>query len=212
MTHDDARPARISERFAEAVRYATGAHAGQTRKGTDVPYVSHLLAVASLVLEAGGDESEAIAAMLHDAPEDTGGSEVLADIRVRFGERIAAIVDGCTDSLAADPTEKAPWRERKQRYAERLSRERDPSVLLVSAADKVHNAESMLRDYRSAGSSIWKSFKGRRDGTLWNDRMLLDAYRLAAHDARRDALVARFERAVDLLETESAGDATNTAP
>jgi (p)ppGpp synthase/HD superfamily hydrolase len=148
----------LTNRFTLAFDYATVVHAGQVRKGTNIPYVSHLLAVASLVLENGGDEDAAIAALLHDAAEDQGGEPRLADIRVRFGERVADIVRQCSDSLAEDANAKAPWRERKRGYLEHLRKYADEGGLLVSCADKLHNARAMLRDYRAVGDRLWKRF------------------------------------------------------
>jgi (p)ppGpp synthase/HD superfamily hydrolase len=164
----------LTARFEDALGYATRLHAGQLRKGTTIPYVSHPLAVAGLVLEHGGDEDEAIAALLHDAAEDCGGRPVLDDIRVRFGEPVAAIVEGCSDSLTAG--EKAPWWERKTEYLEHL-REAPSSVRLVSAADKLHNARAILADYRAIGDALWERFTAKRDGTLWYYGTLVDLFR-----------------------------------
>ncbi len=138
-------------RFEDALAYAARLHAGQRRKGTDIPYVSHLLAVASLAIENGADEDEAIAALLHDAVEDQGGRRRLHAIRRRYGARVAELVAGCTD---ADVTPKPPWRQRKVRYLEHL-RTASPSVRLVSACDKLHNARAILADYRRLGDALW---------------------------------------------------------
>src|SRR5438552_9523955 len=138
---------RLSRRFDEALRFASKKHGGQTRKGTDVPYIAHLMGVASLVLEAGGDEDLAIAALLHDVVEDCGGVPMLREVRRRFGVRVAKIVDGCTD---ADTFPKSPWRERKETYIARLKKE-DAETRLVSAADKLNNVRSILSDYRAVG-------------------------------------------------------------
>ena len=132
----------LTRRFDEAFTYAHEVHGTQTRKGTGVPYIGHLMGVASIVIDDGGSEDEAIAALLHDAPEDRGGRERLEDIRTRFGDAVATIVEDCTDSWT---TPKAPWPERKQQYAEH-ARTLGPSSLRVSAADKVHNAYAILRD------------------------------------------------------------------
>ncbi|MGC1384182.1 MAG: HD domain-containing protein [Candidatus Acidiferrales bacterium] len=153
----------IGERFRRALAYAAQVHAGQYRKGTSRPYVSHLLGVTSIVLVHGGDEDEAIAALLHDAVEDQGGKRRLRDIRAKFGKRVARIVEGCTDS---DLTPKPPWLERKKEYLKHL-RDADSSIRLVSAADKLYNASETLADFRSHRESIWKRFKGGRQGTLW---------------------------------------------
>jgi (p)ppGpp synthase/HD superfamily hydrolase len=161
-------PEHLGSRFERALVYAFRKHAGQPRKGTEVPYISHLLGVTGLVLEAGGDEDLAIAALLHDVVEDCGGRPVLAEIRRKFGKRVASIVEGCSDSLG-DP--KPPWRERKVRYLAHL-RSADRDERLVSAADKLHNARTILDDYRDFGEPIWERFKGKRDGTLWYYRAL----------------------------------------
>jgi len=153
----------LTHRFEAALIYALRLHADQTRKGSATPYFAHLMSVAALVLEDGGDEDEAIAALLHDAIEDQGGAEVRAEIRRRFGERVAAIVDGCTD---AETIPKPPWRARKERYLASLA-DASPAVIRVEAADKLHNARSILRDYRRLGESLWSRFSGGREGTLW---------------------------------------------
>jgi (p)ppGpp synthase/HD superfamily hydrolase len=156
----------LTRRFDEAVAYAHEAHATQTRKGSGVPYLGHLMGVASIVIDDGGSEDEAIGALLHDAAEDGGGEATLAEIRARFGDAVADIVLGCSDSLVEDPEDKLPWRERKENYLAHLEKASD-SVLLVSAADKLHNVRSIIRDYREHGEEIWQRFQGRRDGTLW---------------------------------------------
>jgi len=153
----------LSSRFEEALRYACIVHAGDIRKGTSIPYVSHLLAVAALVLEYGGDEDTAIAALLHDAVEDAGGEPRLADIRLRFGEAVAYIVDGCSDSKTIP---KPPWRKRKEDYVAHLE-SATPSTLLVSCCDKLHNARCIVADLRDVGDALWGRFNGGREGTLW---------------------------------------------
>src|ERR1051325_12202408 len=129
----------LTSRFEDALSFAARLHSGQLRKGTAIPYVSHLLAVASVALEHGADEDEAIAALLHDAVEDQGGAPTREEIRRRFGDRVVEIVDGCTD---AETVPKPPWRERKERYIAHVA-EASPSVRLVSASDKLHNARSI---------------------------------------------------------------------
>ena len=182
----------LSARFEEALTYAARLHRKQMRKGTDIPYVSHLLAVASIVLEYGGDEDEAIAALLHDGPEDQGGSRVLDEIRESFGPRVASIVEACSDSMTESPDDKEGWRERKERYIRHLRETTDQSVYLVSVADKLHNGRAIASDVRSFGPSVWGRFKGGREGTIWNYRALLGAYEARAHDDR-------VKRAVDEL-------------
>lgn len=164
-------------RFEEALLYAARVHAVQRRKGTTIPYITHLLAVAAIVGEHGGTEDEVIAALLHDAVEDQGGEARLADIRARFGYEVAAIVWGCTD---AETTPKPPWRARKETYIAHLA-DAIPSVLLVSSADKLHNARAILADLRVQDEQLWDRFNGGKAGTLWYYRALSDAY------ARREA-------------------------
>lgn len=180
----------LTARFDQALQYASLVHAGQRRKVGDTPYLAHVLGVASLALEYGADEDEAIAALLHDAVEDAGGAGRLTDIRGRFGERVAEIVLGCTDS---DETPKAPWRERKQAYLARVP-QISASACLVSAADKLHNTRAYLRCYRQAGESIWPSFKGGREGTLWYLRAITTAFQ------QRGA--TQITRDLDLAVTE----------
>ena len=153
----------LTARFREALDYAATLHAAQVRKGSQVPYVAHLLGTAAIVLEHGADEDEAIAALLHDAVEDQGGAATRQQIRDRFGSRVAGIVDGCTD---ADTTPKPPWRARKETYLAHLLTA-DASVHLVSAADKLYNARSIVANYRLLGESLWERFTGRKSGTLW---------------------------------------------
>lgn len=153
----------LTSRFEDALVFAHQLHASQTRKGTSIPYIAHLLAVTALVIADGGDEDQAIAALLHDAVEDQGGLKTLQLIRSRFGERVAVIVDGCTDAYGSP---KPPWRERKERYLEHL-KHASPEVQRVSLADKLHNARSILRDLRQNGEDIWSRFNGGKSGTLW---------------------------------------------
>ncbi len=149
-----------STRFSDALVYAAALHAQQRRKVSGEPYLAHLLAVAAIVMEYGGSEDEAIAALLHDAVEDQGGLPTREEIRRRFGETVAAIVDGCTDT-AESP--KPPWRERKAAFLARLQ-DAPASVRRVVAADKLHNARSILREHRRLGEAIWGHFRGGRDG------------------------------------------------
>ncbi len=163
---------QLSERFVEALDLARQLHANQTRKGSGIPYLAHLLSVAALVLEDGGTEEEAIAALLHDAIEDQGGAPVRQLIAGRFGEQVAAIVSGCTD---ADGAPKPPWRERKEAYLRHL-RTASPAVLRVSNADKLHNARATLCDYRQLGEALWSRFHGGKAGTLWYYRALAETF------------------------------------
>ena len=182
-----------AEKFEDALVYAARLHRGQTRKSTGVPYVTHLLAVASIVGENGGTEDEAVAALLHDAPEDTGGETRLAEIRARYGETVAEIVAGCSDTYE-DP--KPPWRERKETFIARLAGAPVP-VRLVVSADKLHNARSVVADYRALGEGLWGRFNGGRDGTLWYYRAVADALQKAGGGPVVDELdraVAEMER------------------
>ena len=156
----------LTPRYAEAVQYASELHAGQTRKSTNIAYISHLLGVSSLVLEAGGDEDMAIAALLHDGPEDQGGQATLDEIRVRFGDRVAHIVHGCSDSLSEDPEDKAPWKDRKVTYLGHL-KDADDDTLAVSLADKLHNARAIATDLMITGPSTWDRFNASPPEILW---------------------------------------------
>ncbi len=188
------KPPKLGPRLQRAFRYAAEKHAGQTRKQTAVPYLSHLMAVASLVLEAGGDEDMAIAALLHDVVEDCGGMPRLREIRRQFGPRVAKIVEGCTDSFGEPKRE---WMERKRDYLGQV-KHADAETRLVSASDKLHNVRTILADYRQHGEAIWRRFSGKREGTLWYYRALSDEYlrrnpnRIARELARA---VAELERA-----------------
>jgi len=184
----------LTRRFDEAFTYAHEVHGTQTRKGTGVPYIGHLMGVASIVIDDGGSEDEAIAALLHDAPEDRGGRERLEDIRTRFGDAVATIVEDCTDSWT---TPKAPWPERKQKYAEH-ARTLGPSSLRVSAADKVHNAYAILRDLRNVGESAWERFNAGPDDILAYYQSLVRSYR----EAGGGRLVDELERIVRGIERE----------
>ena len=159
-------PFTTTERFASAMMYADRVHRGQYRKGTGIPYIAHILGVASLAIEYGADEDEAVAALLHDAAEDGGGEATLAEIRAAYGDAVADIDLGCSDSLVEDPEDKLPWIERKENYLAHLDNA-SASVCLVSAADKLHNVRSIIRDYREHGDEVWQRFQGKRDGTLW---------------------------------------------
>lgn len=182
--------------------YAERIHRGQTRKKTRVPTLSHLLAVTALVLENGGDEDEAIAALLHDGPEDCDGRVTLAEIRERFGTRVAEIVEGCTDSMDSP---KPPWQERKQGYIAGLGSASE-STHLVSLADKVHNVRSLVSEYRRVGESLWDRFNASREQTLWYYRSLLEVFRRAAHPrgaVLRDELSVALEQLEGMISQES---------
>lgn len=186
----------LTERFKDALTFTFDLHRTQRRKGTETPYLGHLLTVAGIVFDYGGSEDEAIAALLHDAVEDQGGSETLEEIRRRFGENVAGIVDGCSDT---DQHPKPPWRGRKEEYLNHLPHA-DPSVILVSAADKLHNLRSFVKDYRVQGEALWGCFKGGREGTLWYHRELIKAYRRVCDLPLIDAVereLAELERIIE---------------
>jgi len=195
----------LGPRFTSALGYAATLHATQLRKGTQTPYISHLLAVAAIAIEYGADEDEAIAALLHDAIEDQGGAETRRRIAALFGEHVAAIVDGCSDT---DVMPKPPWRERKERYIAHVSLT-SPSVRLVSMCDKLHNARSLIMDLRGKRADLWSRFSAGRDETCWYYRQLVVAYGTAlAKDPpsgrRMRELLDELTDTVAALELESA--------
>ncbi|MGZ6779873.1 MAG: HD domain-containing protein [Mycobacterium sp.] len=186
---------RLGERFQQALGYAAELHNSQTRKAGDVPYVGHLLSVAGLVIEADGTETEAIAALLHDAAEDQGGEATLSEIEQRFGADVARIVDECSDTVI---TPKPPWRQRKEDYINHLHAASD-STIRVSMADKLDNARAILRDLRRHGPAVWQRFttKDPQDH-LWYYRSLLEVYR-----TRSDSwLVDELQRVIQALGEE----------
>ncbi|HZZ33495.1 MAG TPA: HD domain-containing protein [Phenylobacterium sp.] len=162
----------LTDRFSDALAFAEQLHRRQTRKGNDIPYVAHLLAVTATVLEWGGDEDTAIAALLHDAVEDQGGDATAQLIRARFGDRVADLVVHCTDSTSADPTQKRPWLERKTAYLERLAHADQPAAL-ITAADKLHNITATIRDVRTHGPETLARFN-EPDQVLWYYRAVAD--------------------------------------
>lgn len=203
----------LSPRFRDAVTRALFLHRRQKRKKTkeekargdvEVPYAAHLFSVSALAMEHGADEDEAIAALLHDAAEDQGGEELLNEIEEVYGERVAMIIRGCSDSLAAPGEEKTSWRTRKERFIEFVRTEANPSVLLVVSCDKIHNARSVTTDLDRNGRKIFDRFSAGEEGTLWYYRsihtallsrkadMRTDLQRLLLDDLHR--VVARMER------------------
>jgi (p)ppGpp synthase/HD superfamily hydrolase len=191
----------LTDRFQRAFDYACVVHAAQVRKGTQIPYVAHLMEVAAIVLMHGGAEDEAIGALLHDAAEDAGGEPRLADIRARFGAGVADIVAGCSDTFE-DP--KPPYRARKEKYIEHLlAPTTSASVRLVSAADKLANARAVLDDYRSVGEQVWNRFKGGREGTLWYYRSLADVFT----SIMPSRLATELQRVVGELEAATGPEA-----
>ena len=184
----------LTRRFDEAFAYTHEVHAGHTRKGNGAPYIGHLMGVSSIVIDDGGSEDEAIAALLHDAPEDRGGRPRLEEIRARFGDTVAKIVADCTDSWTMP---KAPWAERKTLYVEH-ARTLDPASLRVSAADKVHNGYAILRDLRNIGDKVWERFNASADDILAYYQALVRAYR----EAGGGRLVDELDRIVRAIERE----------
>jgi len=190
-----------SKRLQEAFTYACDLHANQKIKGTKAPYLSHLMGVAAIVLRYKGTEDETIAALLHDAVEDQGGPPTLEEIRKRFGDEVARIVEGCTD---ADSIPKPPWRERKERYIAHL-READASVRRVSAADKLYNSRAILTDYRVIGEALWERFTGGKEGTLWYYRALAKTYREIGPPELADEIGRVVSELEELVRKRDAG-------
>ncbi len=186
-----------TQRYFDALECAASLHEGQNRKGTAIPYISHLAAVATIAIHYGADEDEAIAALLHDAVEDQGGLQTLDYIRHQFGEKVADIVQACSDSVAdtSQGETKLPWKTRKQAYLDHI-KTASPSVRLVSASDKLHNAQSMLRDYNSQGEALWGRFNAGKEGTLWYYRSLVTAFR----EHGDSPLLQRLDEVVTQLE------------
>ena len=191
------RAPRLGRATEEAFAYALAVHGAQVRKRLPVLYVSHLLAVASIVLEDGGDETQVVAALLHDAAEDQGGEARLVDIRARFGQDVATIVDAMSDSLVADPADKAPWKERKEAYLARLRVESDEGALRVALADKINNARCIATD-ASADPTAWGRFSASPREMLWYYRECLDAFEAGP---LRSRYVAELGRVLDRLAT-----------
>jgi (p)ppGpp synthase/HD superfamily hydrolase len=196
----------LSSKFTSAVDYARILHI-ERRKGSDIPYMAHLLGVASLVMGEAGHvafpvtEDMVIAAILHDAAEDHGGAVRLIDIEHNFGSNVARMVDGLSDSLSGDSTNKQPWLERKQAYIQRL-REEPADIQLISAADKLYNAKAILDDYRGIGPQIWARFKRGRNDQLWYFEELLKVFK----EAGSNRIVEELERVVKHLRKISAGE------
>ena len=184
---------KISEKFEEALVYAMQAHGNQMRKKTGIPFVAHILGVTAIALEYGASETEAISALLHDTVEDCGGADRLRDIREKFGDDVAGIVDGCTDTYE---TPKPPWLERKRAYIEHL-KDSDSSTRLVSASDKLHNTRAILAELRRHGTDVFDRFGGKKDGTLWYYRTLVTAFR--EHGNHTD-LIGELDRVVTEIE------------
>ena len=184
---------KTSRQFERALAYATRIHGGQLRKKTRIPYVAHILGVSAIAMEYGANETEAIAALLHDAVEDCGGEKRLRDIEKKFGKAVAKIVDGCTDTYEKP---KPPWLERKKNYIAHL-KDSDSSTRLVSASDKLHNTRALLAELRRVGLEVFERFAGKKDGTLWYYRELVSAFR--QHGDHSD-LVDELDRVVTEIE------------
>jgi len=184
----------LSQRFDDALHYAHEVHRTQTRKGNGSPYIGHLLGVASIVIDDGGSEDEAIGALLHDAAEDQGGRERLDEIRAKFGDSVAGIVEDCTDSWE---TPKRPWIDRKREYVEHARSLAAPS-LRVAAADKVHNAYAILRDLRNEGDQVWERFNAPADDVVEYYEDLVRAFRQSGGGK----LVEELERIVKGIQRE----------
>jgi GTP pyrophosphokinase len=182
----------FTQRFEKALVYATRLHNGQSRKSTQTPYVAHLLAVTAYVIEWGGDEDMAISGLLHDAVEDQGGRKTLDEIRRRFGQRVATIVEMCSETLEIP---KPPWRQRKEAYLHHLT-QTPHDALIVSLADKMHNATSILRDLRRDGLSAFERFNGEKDGTLWYYHTLVKIFK----EMDNSVFVDEFARVVEEID------------
>src|SRR6266567_5339816 len=184
---------QLSRQFEQALTYATRIHGGQLRKKTRIPYIAHILGVTAIAMEYGANETEAIAALLHDAVEDAGGAKRLRDIEQRFGKAVAKIVEGCTDT---DQTPKPPWLARKKAYIAHL-RHAPVSTQVVSAADKLHNLRAILMDYRTEHDKLWSRFNGGKEGTLWYYAALVGAF---PGGKRLAPLLAELDRTLTTLE------------
>lgn len=188
----------VGKRFRDALVWAAQLHEDQNRKGGAIPYVAHLLAVAAIVLEHGGDEDEAIAALLHDALEDQLHKMSPGEIRARFGEKVEGIVEACTDGDPAEQRDRDPvkWKKRKEKYIAEIPH-KSAGAILVSMADKLHNARSILEDYRVMGDALWPRFTTGKEGTLWYYRALLEAYGARG----KNRLWTELERTVRAIES-----------
>ncbi len=194
-------PTHLSDRFNKALKVAFEYHQDQERKGSREPYFAHLMSVSALVLENGGSENQAIAALLHDAVEDQGGLPTLERITEEFGDDIAEIIDGCTDAYTQP---KPPWKERKINYLNRLKTAPN-TILLVSLSDKVHNARSILRDFQKEGDTIWERFKGGKSGTLWYYQSLANIFDKSPYLFLKQELRQIVEEIITLANIQESG-------
>ena len=188
---------KLTSRFTDAFAFAFEVHREQTKKGGTVPYISHLLEVAALVLAYGGNEDEAIAALLHDAVEDHPDVASFETISKRFGGQVAAIVESCSDTTVIP---KPPWKPRKEKYIAHLG-SADESVLMVAAADKLANARAVMKDYQVVGDDVWNRFNAGKDDQFWYYRTVTNALAERARNGRARELVEELKRAVAQLET-----------
>lgn len=188
----------LTDRLAKALAVAINAHHGQSRKGTKIPYVSHPMAVASIALEYGADEDQAIAALLHDVLED-GGAHYAHEIEAQFGSRVLAIVQGCTDGVHDERGQKPAWQQRKEAYLAHLQNASE-DVLLVSGSDKLHNARAILGDLQSTGLTVFDRFTAGQRGTLWYYSSLSNLFM-----SRKAPMAAALEAAVRQLHLAVAG-------
>ena len=198
----------VQPRSVEAFAYAEKWHRDQVRKGAeddgvDIPYMAHILGVTSLVMSAGGDEDEVIAALLHDVPEDHGGQPRLDEIRAQFGDRVAGIVEGLSDHLGPQG-EKGDWRARKEAYIAHV-RAADRSTQIVCAADKLHNLTATLTDLERVGDRVWNRFNTGREGQQWYYEAVCSA--LEDGPASDCVLVGQLRGQVDLLSQGRKGGA-----
>jgi len=187
---------QFTDTFTDAFFFATDLHKSQARKGTGVPYISHLLAVCTLVLEDGGNETEAISALLHDAVEDQGGVATLQTISERFGPEVAEIVQFCSDT---DRSPKPSWKSRKKAFLDRLPTA-PPEALRVILADKLHNLQSIQHEYRTIGDAVWDRFRGGKDGTLWYYSELAEFFSQLTTSQLRDRYLDEFTAFIRTLE------------
>lgn len=195
----------LTHRFEEALVLAAQLHRHQVRKGSPVPYLSHLMAVASIVLEHGGTEDEGIGALLHDAIEDQGGLQTYQLLTERFGPHVASLVLGCTDVVYDDGGNEVPltWRDRKAQFLQKMHGA-PPSVMLIVAADKLHNLRCIQRDFRILGPEVWERFSGKRELSLWYYRSLADLLsQQAPSGSLLHHLVNEFQRILTEVETLS---------
>jgi (p)ppGpp synthase/HD superfamily hydrolase len=197
MTEDLKPHVYLTDRFFDAMKYATYWHRKDVRKSTSIAYISHPFGVAALVLEALGDEDQAIAALLHDVAEDCGGEDRLTEIAEQFGPRVANIVRGCSDSILAAGQEKAPRQERKEAHIAKLAKS-DADILLVTAADKTHNARAIASDAQTIGVQIWDRFNGTREETLWYYNSV---YAILKDNKVTPTLLNPLRSAIDIMES-----------